>query len=265
MAYLSRDKITGHVVFNICARENDVVNSIRESDINIHPVIRGVDRISSSGNISKYCMDTGFISIKPRDYKAFTEIFNSKIDYTLSCWIYTEDSNRTDLFFNKLSDNHSTIMFGKSIRGGCGGIGSGDYTYICVYNVSSRDDKMYYGTVEDNARVVGTWFHIAEVKKDDTLYFFQNGKLLNKFQMNTSQLKYVFDDTGIYFTLSKSSRYSSAPLNFLANDVVLLSGQALWTSDFDLPTEPLLGDFQEKEQIIFPHNIDDQNNMKVNY
>lgn len=118
MAYLSRDKITGHVIFNICARENDVVNSIRESDINIHPVIRGVDRISSSGSISKYCMDTGFISIKPRDYKAFTEIFNSKIDYTLSCWIYTEDSNRTDLFFNKLSDNRSTIMFGKSIRGG---------------------------------------------------------------------------------------------------------------------------------------------------
>ena len=265
MAYLSRDKITGHVIFNICARENDVVNSIRESDINIHPVIRGVDRISSSGNISKYCMDTGFISIKPRDYKAFTEIFNPKIDYTLSCWIYTEDSNRTDLFFNKLSDNHSDIAFGQCIHGGTGGNGSGDYTYIAVYNNSYSGSKMHRYTVDDSARVVGTWFHIAEVKKDDTLYFFKNGKLLNKFQMNESQLKYVFDDTGIYFALTQYSIYSSAPLNFLANDVVLLSGQALWTTDFDLPTEPLLGDFQEKEQIIFPHNIDDQNNMKVNY
>ena len=255
MAYLSRDKITGHVVFNICARKNDVVNSIRESDIDIRPVIRGVDRISSSGNISKYCMDTGYIGIKPRDYKAFAEIFNSKIDYTLSCWIYTEDSNRADLFFNKLSDNHSTIMFGKSIRGGWGGIGSGDYKYICIYNDTRSGSHMYCNAVEDSARVVGTWFHLAEVKKGDTLYLFQNGKLFGKFQMNASQLKHVFDDTGIRFELTQYSIYSSAPLNFLTNDVVLLSGQALWTTDFDLPTEPLLGDFQEKEQIIFPYNI----------
>lgn len=114
---------------------------------------------------------------------------------------------------------------------------------------------MYRSVVKDSTRVVGTWFHIAEVKKDDSLYFFQNGKLLNKFQMNESQLKHVFDDTGIYFELSQYSSSSSPLLNFLTNDVVLLSGQALWTADFDLPTEPLLGDFQEKEQIIFPHNI----------
>lgn len=265
MAYLSEDKITGHVIFNICTRENDVVNSIRESDIDIRPVIRGVDRISSSGNIGKYCMDTGFLSIKPRDYKAFTEVYNSKLDYTLSYWAYTEDSDRTDFFFEKISDNHSVIAFGKCIHGGLGGICSGDCAYTCIYNDSSIDSQMYNNKVEDSTRVVGTWFHMAEVKKDDTLYFFQNGKLFSKFQMNTSQLKYVFDDTGIYFTLSKYTRSQSAPLNFLTNDVVLLSGQTLWTTDFDLPTEPLLGDFQEKEQIIFPHNIDDQNNMKVNY
>lgn len=265
MAYLSEDEITGHVVFNICTRKNVVVNSIRESGIDIHPAISGVDRISSSGNIGKYCMDAGFLSIKPRDYKAFAEVYNSKLDYTLSYWAYTEDSDRTDFFFYKCSDNHSDIAFGKAINGGMGGIGSGDYTYIAIYNDSSIDSKMYRNTVKDSTRVVGTWFHMAEAKKDDTIYFFQNGKLLNKFQMNEAQLKHVFDDTGIHFNLLNYSSSSSSSLSFLTNDVVLLSGQALWTADFDVPTEPLLGDFQEKEQIIFPYNIDDKNNIKVYY
>ena len=63
------------------------------------------------------------------------------------------------------------------------------------------------------------------------------------------------------FNCAACDRYNGG--NGCIDDYVLIIDQCLWTEDFTVPTEPLLGDLGYKH-IIYPYNMNENNSMKIN-
>ena len=97
------------------------------------------------------------------------------------------------------------------------------------------------------------WYFLALTKKDNALYWFVNGKLVKTFSMPTSYIP-LFYTNHDKFEVCIESYYTS-------NESVVIKNQALWTEDFEVPTDVLIG--EQKYNYILWKDSKLDNKMKL--
>lgn len=233
MAYLRSDQITGEVVLNISVNGNKIINNANNSSTVITSMIGS--KSDTVGGISSFPGKFHSHGLLPNIYIS-NESTRNKIlsEFTYSAWMYLYSG---ELMSIDMNSNISSLVNRAYTSEG--------YTFITNYNDSdNRQPNTYGGNNKE-------WKYYSITKKDNIIYFFVNGKKIREF---TYTLPFAFN-------CAACDRYNGG--NGCIDDYVLIIDQCLWTEDFTVPTEPLLGDLGYKH-IIYPYNMNENNSMKIN-
>lgn len=187
------------------------------------------------GGISSFSGKFHSHGLLPNIYISNESIHNKILsEFTYSAWMYLYSGELMSIDIN--SNISALVNRAYTSRGD---------TYITNYNDSDNRQPNTYGANNKE------WKYYSITKKDNIIYFFVNGKKIREF---TYTLPFAFN-------CAACDRYNGG--NGCIDDYVLIIDQCLWTEDFTVPTEPLLGDLGYKH-IIYPYNMNENNSMKIN-
>ena len=97
------------------------------------------------------------------------------------------------------------------------------------------------------------WNFLALTKKDNVLYWFVNGKLVKTFSMAASYIPLFYSDHEKFEVCIEDT--------YISNESVVIKNQALWTEDFEVPTDVLIG--EQKYNYILWKDSKLDNKMKL--
>lgn len=236
MAYLSEDEITGTVNINIHASDDGkIINSTKSGQI-IYKDMKG-----TNSGLCTNCTKFRKYSIASTNF--WIESNNNGLnDFTMCAWVYPVKYNDTDFALYSLDTEASA--FAESNNGPFEGNNE-------IVHITSYGDHIV------GKATFNSWRHYAITKKNNTVYFFKNGKM--RYSMNPDSIH--FNNGHFAFqNLNKNSNYNTDN-NFYLDDFVFISGQCLWTSDYTVPKEPLIGDIGNTEILWDNLNIFEKKNI----
>lgn len=139
-----------------------------------------------------------------------------------------------------------------------------------VTNINYDYDYLRYTT---GKVTFNSWRHYAITKKGNTAYFFKDGKMIHS-RTIPNENYHTFLSRSRFRIINNDIRGDGGLTlnnNFYLDDFVFISNQCLWTSDYTVPKEPLIGDIGNAETLwdnlnIFKANIpkDDGTYMFLN-
>lgn len=240
MAYLSSDKITGTVNINIYASDDGrIINSTKSGSI----YTKG-----SSGTNSGLCSNCR----KFRKYSIASTRFeiqsnhNGLNDFTMCAWVYPVKYGNTDFAIVSMSTKEYAFIEGNN----------GNYN--CGINTAIQGQGSYLvGKATFNS-----WRHYAITKKGNIVYFFKNGKMIHS--ETIADNRYLDSSHFLFQNINKSGDniYGfDTGNNFYLDDFVFISNQCLWTSDYTVPEEPLIGDIGNASALWNKLNIFEAKNI----
>lgn len=246
MAVFSKGQITGTIIINAHAMGNGTIVNFTDKEHLIKNVSSqhfGIDKVITK--IHPYSIKSDYVEIAPMGMQ---EISNS--DFTFCLWSYAPLHS---------SYNYDIIIedYDASSIGGFGGIYLRNYNRGIGLPVNEFALIMQRG--DGNYDVLGLslanksfaqWNYYTIAKKGSMMYYFRDGKLL--YSQDISNIcNYYLENKGDLRFYSGFVGANNKP--HYVDDIVLIKDQCLWTEDFALPTEPLIGDLESK-QVIFPHH-----------
>lgn len=257
MAYLSEDDITGQVILNLHTNNNEIINN---TNINLdRPNIKfHSEGISSNSSIKKFSNTP--IS---NDIGVFINDNELKIgydtDFTISNWIYKTINGTAE------SANFHTIVADSDYWIG---LRNANNNFQVTAQSLSGSSVALISSYDTISSIRGSWYHTAITKKGLNLYWFVNGKMIYHYTISESNAKNeFFNPSGYQHIHTRVWNYNSSGKEITrvmySDDVVFVKDQCLWTADFTVPTEPLIG--QSKfNMIIYPQNLNKNNGIKIN-
>ncbi len=178
-------------------------------------------------------------------------------DFTIDFWIYVIGSTDTnDLITKRDSQSVEGFTIYKT-----SGAGSNQYALYATSAGSSWDVcGQTFGAIHYNA-----WDHIAVTRAGNTIYLFENGTLQDTCTSTAS-----FHDAPTALSIARD--IDGDPFKGHMDEIRILKGKALWTSNFTLPTAPAnpvnkpLNDFtlvniDEGEGLLIHSNTTDGNTI----
>lgn len=243
MAYLSPEQITGQVIFNTYAKNGCVINSTdHESSINTDDILDKQWSIAADPKFHKYSYSSDtLIRLKTSMESDFTYCAWVKRDLLEYCiqlklgtydYFYGRANYYTSGFYMDSSQKTANVISTDP------GIQSPSYDPNNLSSVPFNTDE---------------WNFLALTKKDNVLYWFVNGKLVKTFSMATNYIPLFYADHE-KFEVCIESYYTS-------NESVVIKNQALWTKDFEVPTDVLIG--EQKYNYILWKDSKLDNKMKL--
>lgn len=173
---------------------------------------------------SKFGGASAYFSNSGTDALAVTDIFNlSNTDYTIEFWFY---------LINQSGATGNARLFSLEKSGQSWGV-------LLVQNTPNFASYNLYGTgtgidLNNTSFSYATWYHFAMTKDYDTYRFFLNGSLIGSGTGN-------YTPTGnIVLTIGGSRlQYNYNKLNGYIDDFRIITGKALYTSNFTPPSSQL--------------------------
>jgi len=256
MAVFSKDQITGKVIINARAEESKTIINYTNSDSDTIQSC-GANNFKIDGyttKINKYSIKTDGFYISPKNMET---LFKSDKDFTWCFWGYPvrySGNNFYMVIVNKKDDGYATHFIennnGRSFSN------TGNMVVLERFVSWYNDIESYIG-----AATFDSWRHYAITKKGNTIYFFKNGKIVYSASISDNIKSIYFDSDGdTHFSIS----YNTYAGYFYLDDFIFISGQCLWTSDYAIPKEPILG-YDGKYQEIYPRNYNKNNKIFSNY
>lgn len=243
MAYLSPEQITGQVILNTYAKNGCVINSTdHESNINTDDILDKQWSITPDSKFHKYSYSSDtLIRLKTSMESDFTycawvkpSYLSHYIQFKLGTYdyFYGGDKYYTSGFYIDSSQKTTEVIS----------------TDLSIQSPSySRNDL---SSVPFN---LDEWNFLALTKKDNVLHWFVNGKLVKTFSMAANYIPIFYADHE-NFEVCIESYYTS-------NESVVIKNQALWTEDFEVPTDALIG--KQKYNYILWKDSKSDNKMKL--
>ena len=256
MAVFNKNQITGKVIINARAEESKTIINYTNSDSDTMQSC-SVNNFKIDGyttKINKYSIKTDGFYINPKNMET---LFKSDKDFTWCFWAYPvrySENNFYMIIYNGKDDGYS-IHFTENNNGR--DVSNTNNMVILERSASWYDDiKSSIG-----AATFDSWRHYAVTKKGNIIYFFKNGKMVYSAGISDSIKSMYFDSDGdTLFSIS----YNTYTRYFYLDDFIFISGQCLWTSDYTIPKEPILG-YDGKHQEIYPRNYNKNNKIFSNY
>lgn len=243
MAYLSPEQITGQVIFNTYAKNGCVINSTdHESSINTDDILNKQWSITADPKFHKYSYSSDtIIRLKTSMESDFTYCGWVKRDH-LENYIQLK-LGTYDYFYGRANYYTSGFFYNSSLKRA---------------SVISTDPNIQNPSFDPNNLSsvpfnIDEWNFLALTKKDNVLYWFVNGKLVKTFSMPASYIPLFYADHE-NFEVCIESYYTS-------NESVVIKNQALWTEDFEVPTDVLIG--EQKYNYILWKDSKLDNKMKL--
>lgn len=172
-------------------------------------------------------------------------------DFTLCAWVYPVKYDDTD--FTMIDYGTGRGFNFAFIESNNGLYGNGDKIVVAVD---------YEETYNAGRATFNSWRHYAITKKGNIVYFFKNGKMINSRTLTDN--RYFDDDFFTFKNMTSSGAYSygiNTDNNFYLDDFVFISNQCLWTSDYTVPKEPLIGDIGNASTLWDNLNIFETKNI----
>ena len=236
MAYLSEDEITGTVNININASDDGkIINSTKRGSIFIK---------SSSGTNSGLCTNCK----KFRKYSIASTRFviqsdnNGLNDFTMCAWVYPVKYDNIDFAIVFMNTKEFAFIEGN------------DGIYRYGINTAIQGQGSYLA----GRATFNSWRHYAVTKKGNIVYFFKNGKMIHSETITGNS---YFDSSHFLFQNINENGNFNTDNNFYLDDFVFISNQCLWTSDYTVPKEPLIGDIGNAQTLWDNLNIFEAKNI----
>ena len=242
MAYLSPEQITGQVIFNTYAKNGCVINSTdHESSINTDDILDKQWSITADPKFHKYSYSSAIIRLKT----------SMESDFTYCAWVkqsclahYVESKLGTyDYFYGGAKYYTSGFYMDSSQK----------TTEVISTDPGIQSPSYSPNNLSSVPFNIDEWNFLALTKKDNVLYWFVNGKLVKTFSMATNYIPLFYADHE-KFEVCIESHYTS-------NESVVIKNQALWTEDFEVPTDVLIG--KQKYNYILWKDSKLDNKMKL--
>ena len=256
MAVFSKDQITGKVIINARAEESKTIINYTNSDSDTIQSC-GANNFKIDGyttKINKYSIKTDGFYICPKNMET---LFKSDKDFTWCFWGYPVRYSENNFYMwmaNKKDNGYGTHFTENN-----NGKGAPNTNNMVILERSIS----WYRDIERSTgeATFDSWRHYAITKKGNIIYFFKNGKVVYSVSISDSIKNMYFDsDGGTGFSIS----YNSYAGYFYLDDFIFISDQCLWTSDYAIPKEPILG-YDGKYQEIYPRNYNKNNKIFSNY
>jgi hypothetical protein len=237
-------KITGDILINLRPNSTGIEDHStigNEWDCKV-PVVAG-------GKFSQYALNSShdinqYLKLsKTNDLTKFN--IPKSPTFTLSMWIYVSKIDDINCLFNIYPSANENISISTAV-------GLGNNSYV-VYNDNSYTSSTYY--IVSTPISLNSWIHFCCIADKGKFSMFYNGI---KCTESKSQLATTVQVTPINYTdiglLTENNTTSSRPRNFigLADDIVFIKDQALWTSNFKVPSTYLC------EGGYIPNDINDK-------
>ena len=259
MAYLSRDDITGEVFINIHANNSFIYNYADKDYISLITWIGSPRKDQIKFSNSSIALLAIFLGNKK---------FTSDKDFTVSLWMYNPnnmDTNQaTEISLIQQNNYDSNVLQNsyfidlQPMKKYYSTSNITNFEIMHVQNNSYSYLVSYPNNVYNFSDLADRWVHTAIVKHDNLLKVFIDGKSKYSYQFSDSDAANWFGQTYQYISISTSSPYIA-----YFDDLVIINDQALWTQDFDVPTDYLI-EGSENKRILYPFNINKNNNI-INY
>lgn len=259
MAIFNKSQITGEVFLNVHANNSFIYNYADKDSISL------VQGVTSPRKDQIKFSNSSMVSLAVfLDNKKFT----SDKDFTVSLWMYNPNNMGTNQataisliqqnnrdsnvwqnsYFIDLQPMKNYYRTSNITNFEIMHVQNNNYSYLVsfpnnVYNFSDLADR---------------WVHTAIVKHNNLLKVFIDGKSKYSYQFSDSDVANWFGQTYQYINISTTSPYIA-----YFDDLVIINDQALWTQDFDIPTDYLIEE-SENKRILYPFNTNKSNNI-VNY
>lgn len=246
MAVFSKDQITGTVIINAHAIGNGTIVNFTDKEYLIKNASSKNFKIDKAiTKIHPYSIKSDYIEISPMNMQ---EVSNS--DFTFCLWSYAPlySSCNYDIIIEDYDASSIGYYGGIFLRNGNGGVG---LPVDGLALILQRGDGNYDVRGLSLAKAsFGQWNYYTITKKGSMMYYFRDGKLL--YSQDISNISnYYLENNGDLRFYSGFAGANNQP--HYIDDIVFIKDQCLWTEDFTLPTEPLIGDLESK-QVIFPHH-----------
>lgn len=116
----------------------------------------------------------------------------------------------------------------------------------------------YINVFSDN--IYGKWHHFAITRKSGTIYYFIDGKIKGTY--NSANIKDYFVNTNGYELCIVDGAESG--YRAYLDDIVVIKDQCLWSSEFDPPTEKLVGYDLPYTQTLYS-SVNEKDKIKIYY
>ena len=263
VAYLGRDDITGEVVCNVCVKNNCAYN-YTNSDQKYIFTCKGIDL--SHNKFSTYSI---FNAIQATSSNQSGNI-NYDDDFTLSAWMFYDKTTQKPTYIERTRLNIYSGSFVAYLTNVYYNANYYNEFHVYCWNEKSLSYNPIIGDYSvgssafktGKAAIYNDWVYMTICKKDALLYYFVNGALVRKVDLGNYAKIYFSDTAQTIASANMQTSYNNERQLYI-DDLVCIKGQCLWTEDFTVPTEPLLGDLGYKH-IIYPYNMNENDSMKIN-
>lgn len=248
MAVFSKDQITGTIIINAHAIGNGTVVNFTDKEQLIKNVSSQNFEIDKEiTKIHPYSIKSDYVEIAPMDMQ---EVSNS--DFTFCLWSYAPlySNYNYDIIIKDYDASSIGYYGGIFLRNGNGGAG---LPVDGLGLILQRGDGNYDVRGLSLAKAsFGQWNYYAISKKGNMMYYFRDGKLLYSQDISSISNYYLENNGDLRFY--SGFVYANNQPHYI-DDIVFIKDQCLWTEDFSLPVEPLIGDLESKQVILSNYKI----------
>jgi hypothetical protein len=219
--------ITGNVLVNARANLNGIIDLVSTNKYSVTPI--GAHQTTLKPNDGKFNqygihLKNGMISCTN-----ILDNISASDDGTVSIWIKTK--------YSKM------YIYGSFPSG----IYSHTLNIFC--NGNDGDDPHKFGfcsagydwTYKGDTLSFDEWHHVAFTRSNGTSYFFRDGKLVWSGSFPYPILAGNRFQTDLYGVIDINTYKNIFTKDAVYDDIIVIKGQALWTSDFELPTNYITG------------------------
>ena len=246
MAYLSSDQITGKVLVNLHSDGLAIYNNTSiERNIEKQKIYHNVVTVSPSNSKFNKGSIFGWIRIPVGEdlsgdftYSTWANIVSG--DYRIRMGVYKQTNS--GLYYKSISISKNYGF---------------QRAEVYKYDISSVVNP-YRNIFSDN--IYGKWHHFAITRKSGTIYYFIDGKIKGTYD-STSIEDYFVNTNG--YELNIVNGAESGYQAYL-DDIVVIKDQCLWSSEFDPPTEKLIGYDLPYTQTLYS-SVNEKDKIKIYY
>lgn len=245
MAYLSEDEITGTVLVNLHSDGLAIYNNTSiERNIEKQKIYHNVVTVSPSNSKFNKGSIFGWIRIPVGEdlsgdftYSTWANIING--DYRIRMGVYKQTNS--GLYYKIISISNNS---------------GGQRAEAYKYDITSGIPYAKY--FSDN--IYGKWHHFAITRKNGTIYYFIDGKI--KVTYDSANIGDYFVNTNGYELCIVNGAESG--YQAYLDDIVVIKDQCLWSSEFDPPTEKLIGYDLSYTQTLYS-SVNEKDKIKIYY
>ena len=245
MAYLSSDQITGKVLVNLHSDGLAIYNNTSiERNIEKQKIYHNTVTVSSSNSKFNKGSIFGWIRIPVGEdlsgdftYSTWANIINGY--YRIRMGVYKQTNSGLYYKIISFSDN-----------------AGGQRVEAFKYDITS--DNPYIKYFSDN--IYGKWHHFVITRKNGTIYYFIDGKIEGTYD-STSIEDYFVNTNGYELCIVNGAE---SGYQAYLDDIVVIKDQCLWSSEFDPPTEKLIGYDLPYTQTLYS-TVNEKDKIKIYY